>query len=291
MKYTEVKFNISCADDLRAVAADLLADVAGGCGFEAFTDDGSVLTGYIQTESFSRMVLDAAISDFPMKDVAINYTSSEVEDKDWNEQWEDNGFNPIEIDTRCTIYDAKHTDMDEVAATNKDRLNIFIEAKQAFGTGTHETTQMIVSHLMDMDLKGQSVLDCGCGTGILGIVAAKTGAEKVVAYDIDEWSVENTRHNAVLNNVDNIEVLLGDSAVLSHVSGLFDVVVANINRNILLADMDRFCKVMRQGSMLILSGFYTEDEASLIEKAEQCGLTKTQSFALNNWECLVLQYQ
>ena len=155
----------------------------------------------------------------------------EAEYRNWNEQWENEGFEPIVIDGRCIIHDTKHPAGDK--APDSPTLDITIEARQAFGTGTHETTRMIVGELLKMDLKGKRILDCGCGTGILGIVASKCGASEIVAYDIDEWSVENARHNAKLNGVKNMEVLEGDRNVLSHVSGVFDVVLANINRNIL----------------------------------------------------------
>ena len=162
-------------------------------------------------------------------------------------------------------------------------LDITIDAKLAFGTGNHETTRMIVRELMNYDLEGKRVLDCGCGTGILSIVASKRGAKEVVSYDIDEWCTRNTEHNAQLNDVKNLEVLLGDAHVLSHVSGVFDVVLANINRNILLADMPRFKEVMTHGSVLIISGFYEEDSMILAEKAGELGMSLRCANSENNW--------
>ena len=159
----------------------------------------------------------------------------------------------------------------------------------AFGTGNHETTRMIVATLLSMNLSLKRVLDCGCGTGILGIVAAKLGAKEVVGYDIDEWSVENTKHNALLNGVSPIEVYHGNASVINHISGLFDIVLANINRNILLDDMKSFRSVMADGSYLILSGFYEEDIPVLLEKAEQLGLKESARRTDNNWACLVLK--
>ena len=136
------------------------------------------------------------------------------------------------------------------------------------------------------------MLDCGCGTGILGIVAAKLGAEKVVAYDIDEWSVENTKHNATLNCVgEHIDVLHGNATVLNHVSGVFDVVLANINRNILLNDMSEFCQAMRHGTTLIISGFYKEDMALLIDEAEKHDLYNTKNMFKGEWACMVFTYK
>ena len=171
-----------------------------------------------------------------------------------------------------------------------NKLKITIDAQQAFGTGTHETTQMIVSLLLNQDLKEKRVLDCGCGTGILGIVAAKCGAKEVVSYDIDEWSVRNAEHNAELNGVE-LDVLEGDRRVLSHVSGVFDVILANINRNIILEDIDEFVSVMTTESKIILSGFYEQDAEAIIQKANELGLKENQRLLNHDWFCLLLERQ
>lgn len=285
-----MKFNISCEADKLDIAADLLADAAGACGFEAFTGAPDALTGYVQTDQFDKDALDGVIEEFPIEGVTITYEVVNAPNEDWNKEWEESGFEPINIDDECIIYDAKHGC--EADHAHADCLKIGIEARQAFGTGTHETTQMIVSQLLNTDLQGKQVLDCGCGTGILGIVAAKLGAEHIVAYDIDEWSVENTRHNAQLNGVEEkIEVLHGNSTVINHISGLFDIVLANINRNILLADMEMFCKVMHSGTTLIISGFYTEDTPHLIEEAEKHGLHVAGRKTRNNWACIAFSHE
>lgn len=290
MEYTEVRFSIECEPALKDIAADLLTDMASDCGFEAFTNESDVLTGYAQTEEFDKFGLDNMIAEFPLENVTITYTIDKAPNENWNTTWEDNGFEPIDINGKCVIYDARHVDNETVA--NDERMTILIEAKQAFGTGTHETTRMVVSQLMSLDLKEKSVLDCGCGTGILSIAASKLGAANVVGYDIDEWSVDNTRHNAELNGVaENIEVLHGNSTVLNHVSGVFDVVLANINRNILIADMGNFCKVMKHGTTLIISGFYEEDIPLLLEEASKHDLNETRHVVENNWACMVLTYK
>ena len=169
-------------------------------------------------------------------------------------------------------------------------MKIAIDAQQAFGTGTHETTQMIVSLLLNQDLKEKRVLDSGCGTGILGIVAAKCGAKEVVSYDIDEWSVRNAEHNAKLNGVE-LDVLEGDRRVLSHVSGVFDVILANINRNIILEDIDEFVSVMTTESKIILSGFYEQDAEAILQKANELGLKENQRLLNHDWCCLLLERQ
>jgi ribosomal protein L11 methyltransferase len=233
--------------------------------------------------------MDSQIESFPLDDTKITYTIEEAEDKDWNQCWEDEGFDPITVDNKIVIYDAKHTTLDELCSfTDKAPIAIAIDAKLAFGTGTHQTTRMIVSTLLHSDIEGKRVLDCGCGTGILGITASKLGAQEVVGYDIDEWSVENTRHNAEINKVENMDVLHGDSTVLNHISGVFDIVLANINRNILLQDMHQFRDVMAGNSKLILSGFYEEDVPLLLEKAKELGLEEYGRKTDTNWCCLAL---
>lgn len=241
----------------------------------------------MQKELFDKEILDQNIKEFPIEGTEISYEVEEAEDKDWNQEWEDQGFEPICIDDQILIYDAKHPDLHPT--TSPDHIEIGIEAKLAFGTGNHETTRMIVSSLMNMNLYKKRVLDCGCGTGILGIVASKLGASDVVAYDIDEWSVENSKHNAQLNGVNNISVYFGNASVINHISGMFDVVLANINRNILLEDMNVFRSVMNDGCYLILSGFYVEDIPVLLEKAKELGLSEIERKSDNNWACLILK--
>ncbi|EFM02305.1 50S ribosomal protein L11 methyltransferase [Hoylesella marshii] len=306
MKYWEVNFTISSIkidskgkqtrgvptpDDLQT-ARDLVAALAGDAGFEAFEDSDDGVKGYVQKASFSKQALSECLQSFPMPHIVVSYTVQEAEDRDWNEVWEQEGFEPIVIAGKCVIHDGKH---EKVLSGSTPMMEIRIDARQAFGTGTHPTTHMIVSILMDMEktlettMKGKRVLDCGCGTGILSIIASQCGASFITSYDIDEWSVENTRHNALLNQVDNIEVLHGTVDVLSHVDGVFDIVLANINRNILLADMPQFKEVMSAGGILIISGFYEEDCRLITEKAEMLGLHEVRRDAMDGWCCMVLQ--
>ena len=288
MKYNAVDFKIRCDEALMQTCRELLADAAGEAGFESFEDTEEGLKGYVQTDLFHAVQLDEAIQSFPIEGVDISYEVSEVEDQDWNETWEEQGFDPIIIDERCIIYDARQQG-DTPLCAHLAPLRIGIEARMAFGTGTHETTRMVVSRLLDLPLEGKRVLDCGCGTGILAIVAAKCGAREAIAYDIDEWSVKNTLHNAELNDVSCITALCGDSSVLSHVSGVFDVVLANINRNILLADMRHFAEVLATDGTLILSGFYEEDVALITTEAQKHGLHPVGTTTENNWACVAFK--
>ena len=282
MKYYEVNFTLS---PLNSDACDLLAALAGEAGFETFEETEEGLTGYVQQQLFDPSQLDELLQSFPFPDVTISYNVGEAEDRDWNEQWEQEGFDPIVVDNRLVIHDGRH--LPEQLSTVNYQLSIEIDARLAFGTGTHETTRMVCSTLLTLPLDGKRVLDCGCGTGILGIVAMKLGASACTAYDIDEWSVDNTRHNAVINQVD-ITPLLGDATILNKVEGKFGLVMANINRNILLNDLPTFRSKMADGAQLILSGFYTADIPLLVDKAEECGLRLVSQLEENGWACLLL---
>ena len=295
MKYFEVDFTLTPCTQ---VAQDLLSALAGEVGFETFEETEKGLTGYVQQSLFDESALQQVLNSFPLEDTRIKYNVREAEDRDWNEQWEQEGFEPIEVKCKTddgkgkmlVIHDGRHLPSDINHQTAA--IMIEIDAHLAFGTGTHETTQMICQTLLERNMKGKRVLDCGCGTGILGICALKLGAKKCLAYDIDEWSVDNTRHNAVINQVDDkLTVLHGDGSLLDSVKDSYDVVVANINRNILLQDMERFANVITPQQILILSGFYEEDCALLKEKAHSLGLTLQESKKNKEWTCLVFQNQ
>lgn len=286
MRYIQVEFTAKPDNqDIR----DIIAALTGEIGFESFSDENGKLIGYCQEELFHVESLENTLQNFPIPNVEIMFTASNVEDRNWNEEWEKAGFDPIIIDNQCAIVcgnkleDANHQqDIDSIPT------KIVIDAKQAFGTGTHETTQMIVSLLLSQNLTEKRVLDCGCGTGILGIVAAKYGAKEVVAYDIDEWSVNNAQHNAELNEVE-LDVLEGDKRVLSHVNGVFDFVLANINRNIILEDLSAFVSVMTTNSKIILSGFYEQDAEIILKEAENLGLEECKRITNHDWCCLLLE--
>ena len=296
MKYLVAKFKLTPDSES---ARDLLAAMAGDAGFESFEEVAEGLLGYVQEQLLDKHLLDESIAAFPVSGTTIEYTLTEAEDKDWNQQWEQAGFDPIVINepSLAVIYDANRPlpDLSAIESQhtakygnpkNARPLFVAIDAHMAFGTGTHETTQMVVAAMLRHNLHDKRVLDCGCGTGILSIVAAKMGAKSVVAYDIDEWSVKNTHHNAAINQIESIEALLGNVHVLSHVSGLFDVVVANINRNILLSDMHAFKDAMASGALLIISGFYETDVPLLVSKATELGLEYKDKDTLNQWCCL-----
>lgn len=290
MKYSKTTFTITCEPALKEAVYALLSDAVAEMGYESFEEEGDKLLGYIQTSMYHKEQLDSKLAEIPIPNIDITYETQDVEEQNWNEEWEKSGFEPILIENKMVIYDARNQQKEAIQSLYPEAQCIGIEARQAFGTGTHETTRMIISTLTGMSLQGKRVLDCGCGTGILGIAASKLGAGEIVGYDIDEWCVENTTHNALLNDVTNIEVLHGDANALSHVCGLFDVVIANINRNILLADMPHFTSVMTDKATLILSGFYTEDMPLIAEKAAEYGFNAYTHKEENNWACMVLTH-
>lgn len=265
------------------IAKDLSCGMAAEAGLEAFEETEAGMAGYVQTNNFDRDALDNIVQSIPVENIAVSYDVEEAEDKDWNKEWEDKGFEPIRIEGKLVIHDAVHPFQEDI---NKAVQEITIDAKQAFGTGCHETTFMIVSELANMGLQGESVLDCGCGTGILSIAASKLGAKEIVAYDIDEWSVKNTRHNCKINGVKNVSVLHGDVSAIHALERGFDVVVANINRNILLSDMPSFWSKMNNNSVLIMSGFYDNDAKAIIDKATSLGLKEEKIATKNSW-CMV----
>ena len=290
MKYLEIEFKMNpCTQD----GQDILAAMAGEAGFESFEETATGLKAYIQRQLFQKEALDDVIAAFPFEGTEILYNVRETEDRDWNEQWEQEGFEPICIalpqgDGKLVIHDGRHLP----AAGSQEAADIAIEidAHLAFGTGTHETTRMICATLLEMDVKGCNVLDCGCGTGILGICALKLGASSCVGYDIDEWSTDNTRHNSIINLVDDrMTALCGDATLLASIGRQFDVVMANINRNILLNDMERFEQVMAAGATLILSGFYENDCPLLEKKARMLGLTPKDIRTDGEWACMMLE--
>lgn len=288
MKYYEVNFKIQ---PLSQDARDILAAMAGEAGFETFEDTEEGLKGYVQQTLFDEDTLGQALQFFPIENTNIIYNVAEAEDKDWNEQWEQEGFDPIIIaDGKMVIHNGRH--LPAIIEKDTGVQLIEIDAHLAFGTGTHETTQMICATLLEESMKDKTVLDAGCGTGILGIAALKLGAKGVTAYDIDEWSADNTRHNAVINQVDeHITTMCGDASLLDSIDEHFDYVLANINRNILLQDMGRFRKVMKSNGTLIMSGFYTEDIPLLEAKGKELGLALVSQRENNHWASIIMRVQ
>ncbi len=287
MNYYVVNFHINCEKDFFQISKDLLIDAAGEHGFDSFEETVWGVKAYIQKIIFQPESIQQIIDEISLDNVTVSYDIEEVKEQNWNETWENEGFAPIDIDSKILVYDNRHPE--RLSQDSCQPIKIRIEATQAFGTGSHETTKMMISELSRLYLQGKRILDCGCGTGILGIAATLLGAKEVVAYDIDEWSVKNTAHNALLNNVDTIHCLHGTAQTLPSNLGFFDIVLANINRNILIGDMPVYSQLMDTDALLLLSGFYEEDIPILKECAAQYGLHAVAQAIVNHWACVVFQ--
>ena len=260
-------------------ATDLISALLGEVGFESFVTEEEQLKAYVQASLHDAEAVAAILADFPMPEVAIDYHYAEAENRDWNEEWEKNFFQPIVIGERCCIHSTFHHDTPQV------EYDIIINPQMAFGTGHHETTGLIISELLDSDLAGRSLLDMGCGTAILAILARMRGAKPCTAIDIDDWCVRNSDENIALNGVDQISVYHGDASILRD-KGPFDYVIANINRNILLADMTHYVARMNPGATLLMSGFYVEDIDVLRAEAERLGLIWQHHRENNRWAAI-----
>lgn len=273
MKYFEFTFHTNpCTETVN----DVLAAVLGEVGFESFVACEEGLIAYIQQSQCNEATLKEALIEFPLPDTEITYTYVEAEDKDWNEEWEKNFFQPIIIGDRCVIHSTFHQNVPQAD------YDIVINPQMAFGTGHHETTSLIIGELLENELKGKSLLDMGCGTSILAILARMRGACPCTAIDIDEWCVRNSIENIALNQVDDIAVSQGDASSLVD-KDPFDVIIANINRNILLNDMKQYVACMHPGSELYMSGFYVDDIPVIREEAEKNLLSFVHHKEKNRW--------
>ena len=280
MKYYEVKCLLQPFSE---TAADLLSAMLAEIGFESFSQTEDCLLAYIQQSEWDEARMRQAVQDFCMPDVSISYVCSEAPDEDWNQVWEEEGFQPVVVGEDVVVHDVKHTDVPPA------RYDILITPRMAFGTGSHQTTRLILRCLASLDLDGKHVIDAGTGTGILAIMAMKRGAAGVFAYDIDEWSVENTLDNLLLNHIyNNVEVKAGDSSVLEG-RPQADLLIANINRNILLGDLSRFAKALKPGGRMILSGFYLSDIPVLTEAAVQQGFSLLEKEGEEEWAMLLFE--
>ena len=260
-----------CTCDITDLAAAFMADA----GFESFEPDNEGLTAYISVKlGNGAETAAAALSGFPIA-TAFDISEEYVKGRDWNEEWEKNYFKPIVIEGRCVIHSTFHKDVPEA------EYDIVIDPKMAFGTGHHDTTSQMVQHLLETDLEGKSVIDMGTGTGILGILATMRGAKHVAGIEIDEPAYLNALDHVQLNGVD-MQVIHGDASALSLLEPA-DVFLANINRNIITADIDRYAEKLKHGGSMYLSGFYENDIPVIAEAALKHGLHETKRKISNRW--------
>ena len=275
MNYYELRFTYQSPIETE-ILNDVLAAELGEIGFESFTQDEQGLQGYISDQLFDEAVLKDTLATFPLEETTIHYVCTPVESKDWNEEWEKNYFKPIRIGNDCLIRASFHEPEPGYTYT------IIIDPKMAFGTGNHETTYLMISWMLEEPLVGKRLLDMGCGTAVLAILARMKGAEKVVAIDIDEWAYENALENIRLNHTEEIEVALGGAERIAAFAP-FEVIFANINRNILLQDMHHYAEALQPGGQLFMSGFYVEDLPIIEEECQRNGLRVEGYKERHNW--------
>ena len=271
MTYIQVNFSFDFGNE---AVGDVLSAQLADIGFESFVSVENGLEAFVQASLFSEEVVNETLANFPLE-ADIHYSLKQIEDKNWNEEWEKHYFNPIIIDNRCCIHSSFH----QLEGDFQHR--ILIDPKMAFGTGHHQTTLLILREILSMNVAKKSVLDMGCGTAVLAILAAMRGATPVLAIDIDEWAYNNALENSRLNGTETIRVLLGGAELLGDET--FDVIFANINRNILLQDIPAYVKVLNKGGTLIMSGFYTEDIPLIRAKSEEYGLVFSHFMELDKW--------
>ncbi|NDW19793.1 50S ribosomal protein L11 methyltransferase [Dysgonomonas sp. 216] len=272
MNYIEVKFICSPNDE---ITTSVLSSVIGDIGFESFVESEEGLIAYVLEDSFDEGELNSVIANFPLEGADITYNFEVIEGRDWNEEWEKNYFKPLIIDERCIIQSTFHN---EPAVYE---YNILIDPKMAFGTGHHQTTKLMIRQILNMDVQGKSVLDMGAGTAVLAILASMRGANPVTAIDIDKWAYDNAIENLHLNNINNIDVLIGGAELLGNQK--FDVILANINRNILLNDIHKYASVLNPQGELYMSGFYVEDIPAIQDECEKYGLSLKDYAEDTNW--------
>ena len=264
-------------------ATDVMASLLADIGFESFSPDETGMTAFVRKEDFNENALKAVLADFPFGNFTITCSCNTIEGQDWNHEWEKNYFKPIVVGDQCVIHSSFHTDIPPCT------YDIVIDPKMAFGTGHHATTSLIIERLLAMDLNGESVIDMGTGTGILAILAAMRGAASVTAIEIDPAAEINARENVRLNGHAEIDVRLGDASLLAGINpaGVF---IANINRNIITADIAAYATALRQGGTMLLSGFYEADIPVIMQFAAPLGLHEVgHTVKGDNWTCLELR--
>jgi ribosomal protein L11 methyltransferase len=256
-------------------ATEILIAELGYAGFESFVEHSEGVTAYIQKEDWSAFILED-IHILNSGEFDISYEFNEIEQTNWNEEWEKN-FKPIVVDDLVTVRAPFH----DVPDTKYD---LIIEPKMSFGTGHHETTHMMIQHILKNDFKNKSVLDMGCGTGVLAILAEKVGATKLDAIDIDNWCYLNSIENVERNDCKNISVYEGDAALLKNKK--YDIIIANINRNILLNDIPTYANCLNENGKLFLSGFYEEDITMLEDLCNKHMLKLKETLKRGDWVSL-----
>jgi ribosomal protein L11 methyltransferase len=272
MNYTE----LTIAVEPKEQGNDILIAQLSELGFESFVENEVGFSAYIPEDQFDETAVKTMFCEYA-DFLKINYSSKIIVQQNWNKEWE-SSFQPIEVDGKCYIRAPFHD-------ANKDyQYDVIIEPKMSFGTGHHNTTQLMIHKLMKLDVQNKSLLDMGCGTGVLAIVASIMGANPITAIDIDEWSYENTVENLEKNNISNVAVHKGNAQILQ--GKLFHTILANINKNILLSDMAVYVNSLEANGDLVLSGFFETDVSQLSNKANELGLKFEEQITRDQWTML-----
>lgn len=273
MDYIELTVSISPKE----VGSDVLIAEMSELDFDTFSETSAGFLAYIKQDAYDKEKLEGLIEQYA-NTFDISYEVQTIVQQNWNAEWEEN-FQPIDVKNRCYVRAPFH------AAKTDYQYEIVIEPKMSFGTGHHSTTQLMIQHLMSLNVCNRSVLDMGCGTGVLAILAAKMQASHVTAIDIDQWSYENTLENIQVNDQKAINVLHGDASLLANIESI-DIILANINKNILLADLSHYANKLNKGGDLLLSGFFETDMLDIQNCAESLGLTFRASLNHEGWAML-----
>ncbi|MDR0395126.1 MAG: 50S ribosomal protein L11 methyltransferase [Tannerella sp.] len=276
MEYYKISFSYESPQVETEIVNDLLAAELGGIGFESFVSEDNGLTAFIAVNKYHSPSLEKCLENFPVPGIRFYHTKERIKERNWNEEWEKNYFQPIRIDNECIIRASFHPEESGFG------YPIVIDPKMAFGTGNHATTYLMLHEMLKLDLKNRELLDMGCGTAVLAILATKKGASRVVAIDIDEWAYNNAIENCRLNNTGNIQVALGGAEQIEN-SGTFDYIFANINRNILLNDIHSYVPALKKGGMLFMSGFYKEDIPAIEKVCNDNDLHLLSFTERDNW--------
>jgi ribosomal protein L11 methyltransferase len=275
MEYTELDIRLKEVNHF----ADILVAKLNEIEFESYAEDENGVKAYVQTQLLNKDAVKEIISEISEL-TELSFTISKVKQENWNAEWESN-YTPVFINKTCVIRAHFHNAFPDV------RHEIIITPKMSFGTGHHETTSLMMNEMLELNFKGKSVLDMGSGTGVLAILASKLGAINLVGIDFDKWAFKNAKENTVLNNISNIHLIHGDVNAIGNAK--YDVILANINRNIILNDIEIYIGAMADAAIILLSGFLEEDIPLILERTEQLGLQLVVSKNKNKWQFLYLK--
>ena len=282
MKYIQLSIKVTPCNE---TITDVLSFHLGDIGYDSFVATDNVLAAYIPEKDFLEEHLKNTLHNLSIdladlfKEVKIDYEFKPIEDENWNKEWEKNYFKPLVLSNKCLVRSSFHQ------VDKSYDYEIVIDPKMAFGTGHHQTTYLMLQEILKLDLTNKTVLDIGCGTAVLAILASLKGAKHVVAIDFDEWAYENAKENVLLNDITNVDVRLGEIDLVANEK--FDFIFANINRNILLQGIEHYATSMKKGAILIMSGFYSEDVEDLKLECKKHNLSYQKTEQKDNW-CAVL---